>query len=148
VDGNLCGFLAGEIHEKQATAGLKHDRVRANRRKGDVELVELRDLTDGVFRQIIGPEIVAFVGPAIGQEVNRVLVPHRLGVIGGVARQILRRERLQIEQHQIGCPAAAIALPVSEVLRHRHVDELSGVRRVSAELTIGNGQLVGQPTVK
>ena len=99
-------------------------------------------------RDVVRPDVVAFVRAAIRQEIDRVAVPHRLCVVGRVRGDVLRRERLQIEQHQVGRPAAAIALPVAEVLRHRHVDELLAVGRVGAELAVRHRQLFGQAAVE
>ena len=88
------------------------------------------------------------VGAAIGDEVDRVAVPHRLRVVGRIVRQVPRRERLEVEEPQVRRPAAAIALPGAEVLRHRHVDEVGAVCGDGAELAIGHWQLFGQATVE
>ena len=75
-------------------------------------------------------------------------MPHRLRVVGRVVGDVLRRVRLEIERPEIGRPAAAIALPGSEVLRHRHVDDLAAVRRERGELPVGDRQFLRQPALE
>ncbi len=94
---------------------------------------------------IVGPDVVALVRAAIREEVDGVVVPHRLRIVRRIAGDVLRRERFQIEQHQIGRPAAAIALPVAEVLRHRHVDELRASGEYVPNSPYGTGSFSGRP---
>ena len=148
ANGDLSDLLARQAEQIDAPAFLKHDRVRTDRRERDVEVVELRHLADGAAAEILGPDVVALLTAAVREEIDRVAEPHRLRVVRRVVRDVARRERLQIEQPEIRRPAAAIALPVAEVLRHRHVDEARAVRRERAELAVRHRQLLGKAAVE
>ncbi len=121
--------LARQTQQVQASAGLKHDGVWTHRRKCDVEVVELRDLPNTPGPEVLRPDVVALARSSIGQEIDRVAAPHRLSVVRRIVRDIPRGEGFQIEHEQVRRPAAAISLPVAEVLRHRHVDEARTVGR-------------------
>ena len=140
----LGRLLRGEVEEVQPAARLEHDAVGPERRERDVEVGEVGDLPDPSRANVVRPDVVALVRAAVGQEVDRVAMPHRLRVVGRIRGDVLRREGLQVEQEQIRRPAASIALPVAEVLRHGHVDELRAVRRVRAEFTVGHREFFGQ----
>ena len=75
-------------------------------------------------------------------------MPHRLRVVRRILTDVARREALEIEEPQVRRPAAAIALPVAEILRHRHVDELRAIRRERAELAVRHRQLFRQAAGK
>ena len=142
ADGHFRDFLGRQIHQVQAAARLVDDRVGPDRRKRDVEVADVGHLAH--LARLVRPDVVPLVGAAVRHEVDRLAVPHRLRVVGRVLADVARRERLQIEQPQVRRPSAAIPLPVAEVLRHRHVDELRAVRRVRAELAVRHGQFFRQ----
>ena len=145
---DLGAFLGLEIEQIQTRAGLEHDRVRADRRKPDVEIGEVGHLTQLAAGALERPDVVALVGPAIGDEVHRVPVPHRLRVVGGVGRQVLRRQRFEVEHPDVGRPSTAVAFPGAEVLRLRHVSEPAAVGRERAELAVGHDQFLGKAAVE
>src|SRR5262249_10038461 len=72
ADGHFGDLLARQAEEINASALLKDDRVGTDRRKRDVEVVELRHLTHRAGAEILGPDVVALLGAAIGNEIDRV----------------------------------------------------------------------------
>ena len=97
-------LLGGEIQRVETAAGEKHDRVRTDRREGDVEVDELGDLPHRAGAEILGPDVVPLARAAVRDEVDGVAAPHRLRVVRRIAGDVARRERLQIEEPQVRAP--------------------------------------------
>ena len=78
------------------------------------------------------------------------MLPCHIGCasLAGFVVMLRAAERLQVEEPQVGRPAAAIALPVAEVLRHRHVDELRCRPARRRRTRRRDRQLLGQPAVE
>jgi hypothetical protein len=126
--GHLFLLAGGEVEEVEAAAGLEDDAVRPARRKRDVELGEMRDLLQTSAADVERPHVVPLVRVTVGDEIDFAAVPHRLRIVGRVLGEVPRRARTEVEQPEVGRPAAPIPLPRAEVLGHRHVNESPAVR--------------------
>ena len=93
---------------------------------------------------VVRPDVEALVRSAIRKEVKRRLVPHRDLVIGRVVGDVLGRERVQIEEIEVGCHAASVSLPGAEGTAFRRVGDALSVRRDGPKLAVGHGQLLRQ----
>ncbi len=143
LDAHFARFLGRQIQQVEAAARLEHDVLRAERREGHVEVGELRHLAERSVL-VAGPDVGALVGAAIGQEVERVAVPHRMLVVGVARGHVGRGPGRQVERPDVRRPAAAVSLPGAERLRLRQVGELRAVGGVGGELAVGHRQLLGR----
>ena len=146
LDGDLGRLLGGQVQQVEAAARLEHDVLGAEGRERHVEVGELRHLAHGAAL-VAGPDVGALVGAAIGEEVERVAVPHRVFVVGVAGGDVGRGLGRQVERPDVGRPAAAIALPGAERLRLRQVGDLLAVGRVGGELAVRDRQLLGRPAL-
>lgn len=73
-------------------------------------------------------------------------MPHRLAVVGVAGSGDARRVVFEVDQPDLGHPAAAVALPGAEVAGRRHVGE-GTVGGDGAELAVGHRQLLRQAAI-
>ena len=91
---HFARLLGLQIEQVQPAAGLKDDVVGAERGIRDVEVAKCVTCRSAFVFDVERPDVLALVAAAIGQEVERVPVPHRVFVVGRVVRDVARRERL------------------------------------------------------
>ena len=140
---DLGVLLVVEPHQIEPATGLKDHVGRADGGKGDVEVGEVRDLTHLSGRRIEGPDVGAQGGAAVGEKVESVTVPHRVGVVGGALSEIARVQGFEIEEPDVWCAAAPVALPGAEAAVLRGVGDHVALGGEGAELTVRHGKPLG-----
>ncbi|MBP1621542.1 MAG: hypothetical protein H6Q02_2309 [Acidobacteria bacterium] len=144
LDLDFDELLARQLEPPQPAGRLENDVGGPDRREADIVLDELRDLARGAAREVHRPDVVALRFVAVGQEVHRLAIEHRVRVVGEVAGHVPGLKRCQVEQPDLRRPAAAVALPGAEVAGDRHVREPGAVRRERAELAVRHRQPLRQ----
>src|SRR5690606_11401741 len=78
---HLTGLLGGKIEEVEAAPVLEDYLRRPDRGEGDVVVREVRDLPELLRPQVVSPDVVPLVRAAVGEEVERRPMPHRVRVV-------------------------------------------------------------------
>ena len=143
VDLHLRDPLGGQLHAKEPAPGLEDQIRRPDGGERDVEVGEGGHLPLRAGRQVVGPDVVPLGRPAIGEEIQPVVVPHRLGVVGRAAGDVLGVQRLEIEEPDLGRGPAPVALPRAEPAGLRGVGDAPPVGRQRAELPVRHGKPLG-----
>ncbi len=118
--------------------------ARPDRGEVHVVLGVRRHLAHRARDRVERPDVVAPVRVAVGEEVQRRAVPHRLAVARVVVPDPPGSVRGQVEQPDARYVAAAIAFPGAQVLAVRHERQRLAVRRDLAELAVRHRQPLGQ----
>src|SRR5690606_33464728 len=92
--------------------------------------------------RVVGPEVEAVLGPAVGEGVDGVGGPHGGGVGALPVGHLLGFVGLEVEEPDIGGHAAAVALPGPEVARVGRIGEPLSVGADGALGAVGDGERV------
>jgi hypothetical protein len=136
----LVHLFGRQVQHVQLAAFLKHDPGifavgRAQARKIDVVVREVRHLPKLAAHRVEGPQVRAAVRVVVGQEVDRLPVPHRTGFVPrpvGHMRQFQAREIVDVDI--LGQPAL-VALPGAEIAKDPIERDLAAVRAVAEKST-------------
>ena len=147
LDANLGIFFLGEAEQEKPAAIFKDDIVRPDAWEMHVEFIESSDLAELFFFGVVGPDIGALVFVAVGEEIERRAVPHRLRIGGVVASDVFSCVSFEVEQPDGGIHPAAIAFPSAKIGRDRDIGESFAVGRNRTEFAVGQGQAFGQAAI-
>ncbi len=110
----------GDVEDLELAEGVDDDAAGAGAGRGHVEAARVVDAArDRAGLGVVGVERGGAV--AIGQEVQRVAHPHRVGVVAVAARHGRRVRRRQVGDPQPGRLAAAVLLPGRLPLQERRI---------------------------
>ena len=140
LDRDFRAVAGREIHQIQRAPGFEHNVLRSDRRKVNVEILEVRHLPGLAGRRVDRPDIGPHLRAAVREEIDRIAVPHRQRVIGRILRQIPRLQRFEIEEPDLRGQTAPVPFPRPEFPARRLVGQRLAVGRQGAELTVGYGQ--------
>ena len=146
------GRSRGDIQDHQVRPVLEDDLASAIESGADrgpehVELLEVRHLDPGVGGEVVLPDVHSVVRPGVRQVVQRVAVPHRLGIGPFPIRDLHRIQPFQIHDPEVGCHAAPVAFPRSAVAGVGGVGEERPVAVNGAGGTVRDRQFGGQAAV-
>ncbi len=145
ADFHLVILLRLQVQQVEPARVLEDDVPRPDAGEVHVELLEEGHLPELVVLEVAGPDVGALVLVAVGEEIERLPVPHRVGIGGGRVGQVAGGQLLQVEQPDVRVHAAAVTFPGAEIHADRHVGQRLAVRRNRPELAIRHRQLLRQP---
>jgi len=143
LDRELAGFLSLQVHDVQVAAVFVDDGAGAD--PGPLDIVfSVIGQRPHLFRlQVVRIQVVHLGRVPVGDEVDRVTVPHGKHVVGIARSDHLGRVGLQVVDPDVGRHAAAVPLPGPELPAHAVVRQLGAVGVERAQLAGGQRQHLG-----
>ena len=119
------GLARGRVEEVKGAELLDDDPAGAGRGRLEVESVVRQGLVDLLGREVIDEE--RYGASPVGQEVDLVADPHRVRVVGVVARDLLDLEVGERDDPDRRRLAATVAFPGRLPVHRRHVGQARAV---------------------
>ncbi len=143
---NLHGprLLRGQIEHVKPAGVLEDDRVGSEAGPLHVVLGEICYLAGPLGAQLVGPDVELFVVVAVGEEVDRVFVPHGQRVGAGRVGELLRCVVHEVVEPQVAGHPAPVALPRAEFARDELKRDSRPVGTERGQFAVGQGKLLGQ----
>ncbi len=112
-----------------------------------VVVLEVGELLRLFGLQAVAVEVDAMLGAAVRAEINRVTVPHGVGVGARVIRDALVGVVLEIVNGDVLGHAAGVTLPGAKIAEDAVVSDLGAVGRKGGEPSLVDGQALRQAAV-
>ncbi|OPZ81422.1 MAG: hypothetical protein BWY77_00652 [bacterium ADurb.Bin431] len=109
----------------------------------DVEIVEEGDLSHRFGGKIIGIEVGDAVVAAVGDEIELLSDPHRIGALADIVGEVGVLFSGEIVEPEVDILAALVAFPVILLAAFGAVGQLFAVRGVAGEGALRHGKLLG-----